>query len=123
MTTIIVGLSLVSLRAIPDLADDMTAWIENLLGVGGGRAQFGLLLCVIGAVGAFVVSYIWTTINFRHTLEGGELDIRESWQPVVDHLATEVAARAVSDAEVVARHSPPAASPIAGFVSVRDNRK
>ena len=87
VTTIVVGLSLVNLGRVPQAATRLEAWLAPGLGAREGSGTAGVLVTIVGLVGAFVMMYIWTIVVLRSDLEQGEYDIER----FVSALSVEVA--------------------------------
>lgn len=69
LTTVIVGLSLVSLRQIPGALTDFGDWMKPALGGSESSAEFIVLFAVAGFGGAFILMFLWTTVTLRGHLE------------------------------------------------------
>ena len=73
LTTIIVGLSLVSLGAIPGGVKAYSDALRPVLGDKSYSGPFGVFLTVLGFLGG-LFAYLWTMIALRRHLERAETD-------------------------------------------------
>jgi hypothetical protein len=75
ITTIVIGLSLVNLGRIPKASTRFSAWVQPALGDRPASGTIGVFMVVVGLVGAFISTYVWTIVVLRGDLEQSELDI------------------------------------------------
>jgi MFS family permease len=94
LTTIVVGLTLVSLTALPTAAARLGEWLEPALGDRRGSAAFGVFLVVAALVGSFILMYLWTIVTLRRRLEEETADLNRL-AAVVPDLTKAVAAGTV----------------------------
>lgn len=87
VTTILVGLSLVSLRSIPGALGDFADWIAPALGGSPSSGVFGVLLGAAAFVAMFMLLYIWSSIPLRGHLEDEAVDTEEQWAAVMQQVA------------------------------------
>lgn len=69
LTTVIVGLSLVSLGRIPGALVDFGDWITPALGGSSSAAFFAIAFGLCGVAGSFMLMFLWTTVTLRSHLE------------------------------------------------------
>jgi hypothetical protein len=74
LTTIIIGLGLVNLRKIPAAIEQLGAALKAPLGGMPYSATIGVSVVIGGAMAAFLLAYLWTSIRVRELLEQSELD-------------------------------------------------
>jgi hypothetical protein len=72
LTTIIIGLGLVNLRKVPAAIEHLGAALKAPLGGMPYSATIGVCVLVGGAVAAFLLAYLWTSIRVRELLEDSE---------------------------------------------------
>lgn len=68
ITTILVGLSLISLQRVPGAIDSFSKWVGPSLG-GEGNGRIGVFLAILAGTAAFVLMYLWSTLVLRSHLE------------------------------------------------------
>ena len=83
LTTIIIGLGLVNLRKVPAAVEQLGAALKAPLGGMPYSGTIGVCVLIGGAVAAFLLAYLWTSIRVRELLEDSE---RESQGGVVPKL-------------------------------------
>lgn len=83
LTTIIIGLGLVNLRKVPAAIEKLGAALKAPLGGMSYSATIGVSVLIGGALAAFLLAYLWTSIRVRELLEDSE---RESEGGVVPKL-------------------------------------
>jgi hypothetical protein len=83
LTTIIIGLGLVNLRKVPAAIEKLGAALKAPLGGMPYSGTIGVSVLIGGAVAAFLLAYLWTSIRVRELLEDSE---RESQGGVVPRL-------------------------------------
>jgi hypothetical protein len=88
VTTVLVGLSLVNLRAIPGGLDRLGDWAAPALGDQPGSSTFAVLLTVAGSMAGFMLAYLWTTVSFRGHLEIAARDIETAGQQLASRVAS-----------------------------------
>jgi hypothetical protein len=96
ITTIVVGLTLVNLGRIPGALESFGSWIAPSLGGKTGSAQFGILTLMFGTTLGFIMSFTYTTLVFRQTLETSEQEVESKWR----ELGVEYAAGKKSDEDL-----------------------
>jgi hypothetical protein len=89
LTTIIVGLTLVSLRSIGPAVAELGDVLDEPLGGFQHSATFGVSLSLLGFTGGAILTYLWTTVRLRQHLERSELELLEA---IRDSSAAQVAA-------------------------------
>ena len=79
LTTIIIGLGLVNLRKVPAAIEKLGAALKAPLGGMPYSATIGVSVSIGGAVAAFLLAYLWTSIRVRELLEDSERESFQSW--------------------------------------------
>lgn len=75
LTTIIVGLTLVSLRSIGPAVADLGDALALPLGGFEHSAAFGVSIALLAFTGSAILCYLWTTVRLRQHLERSELEL------------------------------------------------
>ena len=86
MTTIIVGLSLVSLGSIPGAVSNFSNWISPALGDDRSSGAFGVFIAGASFATVFLLMYIWTTVPLRSHLENDAFDTEQQWASMVGQI-------------------------------------
>ncbi len=86
VTTIIVGLSLVSLRSIPGGLASFADWVAPALGGSPSSGAFGVFLTITAFVAMFMLLYIWSSIPLRGHLEDEAFDTEQQWASVLQQV-------------------------------------
>ena len=87
MTTIIVGLSLVSLGSLPGAVDSFSNWISPALGERRASGAFGVFIAAASFATVFLLMYIWTTVPLRSHLENEAFDTEQQWATMLSQVA------------------------------------
>ncbi len=74
-TTIVIGLGLVNLTSVMPALHRLAAALKAPLGGADYAGAVGICLVIAGAVGGFVVMYLYTTIRIRELLEESATDL------------------------------------------------
>ncbi len=96
VTTIIVGLSLVSLRSVPGALADLADWLAPALGGDAASGPFGVFLAGAAFVAMFMLLYIWSSIPLRGHLENEALDAEQQWAAMLQQVAEQKAPEEIS---------------------------
>lgn len=87
VTTILVGLSLVSLRSIPGAMKSFGDWLAPALGGTASSGAFGVFLTIAAFAAMFMLLYIWSSIPLRGHLEDEAFDTEQQWASVLRQVA------------------------------------
>jgi hypothetical protein len=98
VTTIIVGLSLVTLGSIPGTVDRFSDWIAPALGATDSSGPFGVFIAVSSLAVVFLMLYIWTTVPLRSHPENDAFDTERQWASLVGQVAENKDPDEISDA-------------------------
>lgn len=101
LTTIVVGLTLVSLTGLPAAASRLGDWLAPALGDRPASAAFGIFLVVASLIGAFILMYLWTIVTLRRRLEEEARDLNNLANVVPD--LTKAVAAGTADRPAVAQ--------------------
>jgi hypothetical protein len=72
LTTIVVGLGLVNLGKVAPAVRDLGAALEEPLGGSPQAGLFGVSTVLTGLAAGFVLTFLWTTLQYRSLLEDNE---------------------------------------------------
>lgn len=97
VTTIIVGLSLVSLGSVPGAVSRLSDWIAPALGSDSSSGPFGVLIGVASFAVVFMMLYVWTTVPLRSHLEDEAFDTEQQWASVLDQVVDKKAPEEISE--------------------------
>lgn len=97
VTTILVGLSLVSLRSIPGALSAFADWVTPALGGGPSAGPFGVFVTVAAFAAMFMLLYIWSSIPLRGHLEEEAVDTEKQWSAVLQQIATRRGSEEISE--------------------------
>jgi hypothetical protein len=98
VTTIIVGLSLVSLGSVPGALDRLSEWIAPALGSESSSGPFGVFIASASLIVVFMLLYIWTTVPLRSHLENDAFDTEQQWASLLGQVADNKAPEEISEA-------------------------
>ncbi|HEY5248646.1 MAG TPA: PASTA domain-containing protein [Dermatophilaceae bacterium] len=77
LTTIVIGLGLVNLGSILPAMQDLGAALKGPLGGASYAGAVGESILIGGALGGFLLVFMWTTIRFRQLLEDSERQLEK----------------------------------------------
>jgi len=87
VTTILVGLSLVSLRSIPGGLSSFSDRVSPALGARASSGPFGVFIAGASFAAVFLLLYVWTAVPLRSHLENEAFDTEQQWASMLSQVA------------------------------------